>query len=143
MLLDEPVQRYAQRHRSNTTNDIAAVFRQEGEAPYYAGISLGVLGVGIVAGNPGIRRAGARLVTAVVVSAAEMEAIKRLVGRSRPNEDVGAFSFHPFTSLKDFAGVETRGAMPSGHVTAAFAVATSLSDGAPARLLSCADAETG
>jgi membrane-associated phospholipid phosphatase len=128
MLLDEPVQRYAQRHRSNTTNDIAAVFRQEGEAPYYAGISLGVLGVGIVAGNPGVRRAGARLVAAVVVSAAEMEAIKRVVGRSRPNEGVGAFSFHPFTSLKDSAGAETRGAMPSGHVTAAFAVATSLSD---------------
>jgi membrane-associated phospholipid phosphatase len=128
MLLDEPVQRYTQRHRSNTADDIAAVFRQEGEAPYYAGISLGVLGVGIVAGDPGIRRAGTRLVAAVAVSAAEMETMKRLVGRSRPNEDAGAFSFHPFTSLKDSAGVETRGAMPSGHVTAAFAVATSLSD---------------
>ena len=128
MLLDEPVQRYAQRHRSNTTDDIAEVFRQEGEAPYYAGISLGVLGFGVVAGKPGVRRAGTRLVAAVLLSAGEMEAMKRVVGRSRPNEDVGAFSFHPFTSLKDSAGVETRGAMPSGHVTAAFAVATSLAD---------------
>src|SRR3954454_15820405 len=34
----------------------------------------------------------------------------------------------PFTSLKDSAGVETRGAMPSGHTAAAFAVATSLAD---------------
>jgi membrane-associated phospholipid phosphatase len=128
MLLDEPVQRYAQRHRSNTSNDIAAVFRQEGEAPYYAGISLGVLGLGLVSGKADVRRAGTRLVAAVVLSAAEMEAMKRLVGRSRPNEGIGAFSFHPFTSLKDSAGVETRGAMPSGHVTAAFAVATSLAD---------------
>lgn len=128
MLLDEPVQRYAQRHRSTATDDIAEVFRQEGEAPYYAGISLGVLGFGVVAGKPGVRRAGTRLVAAVLLSAGEMEAMKRVVGRSRPNEDVGAFSFHPFTSLKDSAGVETRGAMPSGHVTAAFAVATSLAD---------------
>jgi membrane-associated phospholipid phosphatase len=128
MLLDQPVQRYAQRHRSNTSNDIAAVFRQEGEAPYYAGISLGVLGLGVVTGKAGVRRAGTRLVAAVALSAGEMEVMKRLVGRSRPNEDVGAFSFHPFTSLKDSAGVETRGAMPSGHVTAAFAIATSLSD---------------
>jgi membrane-associated phospholipid phosphatase len=128
MLLDEPVQRYAQRHRSNTADDIAEVFRQEGEVPYYAGISLGVLGIGIVSGDHGIRRAGTRLVAAVSLSAAEMEVMKRVVGRSRPNEDAGAFSFHPFTSLQDSAGVETRGAMPSGHVTAAFAIATSLSD---------------
>ena len=129
MLLDEPVQRFVQNHvRSNTTNDISSVFRQEGEAPYYAGISLGVLGVGLVTGRPGIRRAGTRLVAAVGVSAVEMEVMKRVLGRSRPNENVGAFSFHPFTSLKDSAGVETRGAMPSGHVTAAFAVATSLAD---------------
>jgi membrane-associated phospholipid phosphatase len=128
MLLDEPVQRFSQKHRSKTTDDIAGFFRQEGEAPYYAGISLGVLGLGVVTGKPGIRRAGARLVAAVALSAAEMLAMKHLVGRSRPNEDVGAFSFHPFTSLKDSAGVETRGSMPSGHVTAAFAVATSLGD---------------
>jgi len=128
MLLDEPVQRFSQKHRSKTTDDIAGFFRQEGEAPYYAGISLGVLGLGVIAGKPGIRRAGTRLVAAVALSAAEMLAMKHLVGRSRPNEDVGAFSFHPFTSLKDSAGVETRGSMPSGHVTAAFAVATSLGD---------------
>jgi membrane-associated phospholipid phosphatase len=129
MLLDEPVQRFTQNHlRSKTTDDISSVFRQEGEAPYYAGISLGVLGVGLVTGKAGVRRAGTRLVASVLLSAVEMEVMKHLVGRSRPNEDVGAFSFHPFTSLKDSAGVETRGSMPSGHVTAAFAVATSLAD---------------
>jgi membrane-associated phospholipid phosphatase len=126
--LDEPTQRYVQHHRSEESNEIAEVFRQEGEAPYYAGISLGVFTVGAVTGNPAIRRSGTRLIASVALSALEMSVIKRVVGRSRPNEDVGAFSFHPFTSLKDSAGVETRGAMPSGHTTAAFAVATSLAD---------------
>lgn len=128
MLLDKPVQRFSQRHRSKTTDDIAGFFRQQGEAPYYAGISLGVLGLGVVTSNPGIRRAGGRLVASVAISALEMGVLKRLIGRSRPNEGVGAFAFHPFTSLHDSVGVETRGAMPSGHVTAAFAVATSLAD---------------
>ena len=126
--LDEPTQRYTQRHRSEESDEIAEVFRQEGEVPYYAGISLGVLAVGAVSGNPGIRRAGTRLVASVALTGLEMSVIKRVVGRSRPNEDAGAFAFHPFTSLKDSAGVETRGAMPSGHTAAAFAVATSLAD---------------
>ena len=128
MALDQPLQHWAQRHRSHESNEIAEVFRQEGEAPYYAGVSLGVLGIGVVSGNAGIRRAGTRLVAAVALSAGEMTVLKHVVGRSRPNEDVGAFHFHPFTSLKDSAGVETRGAFPSGHTTAAFAVATSLAD---------------
>jgi membrane-associated phospholipid phosphatase len=128
MALDEPVQRYAQRHRSHESNEIAEVFRQEGEAPYYAGVSLGVLGLGLVTGDAGIRRAGTRLVASVALSAAEMTVLKHVIGRSRPNEGVGAFKFHPFTSLKDSAGVETRGSFPSGHTTAAFAVATSLAD---------------
>jgi membrane-associated phospholipid phosphatase len=128
MALDEPVQRFAQRHRSHESNEIAKVFRQEGEAPYYAGVSLGLLGVGLVSGDDGIRRAGGRLVATVALSAAEMTVLKYVVGRSRPNEDVGAFQFHPFPSLRDSAGVETRGAFPSGHTTAAFAVATSLAD---------------
>jgi membrane-associated phospholipid phosphatase len=126
--LDEPVQRFVQRHRSSALDDVASVFQQEGEPLYYAGVSLGVLGVGLVTGDAGIERAGGRLVASVAISGIASQAMKHLIGRSRPNEDVGAFRFHPFTSLKDSAGVETRGAMPSGHATAAFAVATSLAD---------------
>ena len=127
-LLDQPLQRYLQRHRSHTTNDIAGVFRKEGEPVYYAGISLGILGTGMLFKNADIRRAGGRVLASVLVSALVSESVKRLVGRSRPNEDAGAFNFHPFTTLQDSAGIETRGSMPSGHTTAAFAVAASLAD---------------
>ncbi len=126
--LDEPVQRWAQRHRSTTSNNISSVFRHEGEPIYYATVSLGVLATGIVIGNADVERAGGRMVAAVGVAGIVMGGGKMLVGRSRPNEGVGAFKFHPFTSLKDSAGIQTRGSMPSGHTTAAFAIATSLSD---------------
>jgi membrane-associated phospholipid phosphatase len=127
-VLDEPIQRFAQKHRSNTTNDISSVFRQEGEPIYYASVSLGVLAIGVVAGNADLQRAGGRMVAAVGMAGVLMGGTKVLLGRSRPNENVGAFKFHPFTSFKDSAGIQTRGSMPSGHTTAAFAIATSLAD---------------
>jgi membrane-associated phospholipid phosphatase len=73
-------------------------------------------------------RAGGRLVASVALSGAAMQGMKMVVGRSRPNEGVGAFAFHPFTGISDSAGIEARGSFPSGHTTAAFAVATSLAD---------------
>ena len=127
-LVDQPLQHYMQEHRNGTSNDISSVFRREGEPVYYAGVSLGILATGIILKNADVRRAGGRVAASVLVSALVSESVKRLVGRSRPNEDAGAFNFHPFTTLQDSAGIETRGSMPSGHTTAAFAVAASLAD---------------
>jgi membrane-associated phospholipid phosphatase len=126
--LDEPVQRWRQDHRSDTSDDIAAVFRRGGEPLVYATVSLGTLGAGVVLNDPDVQRAGGRLVTSVALSAVISETLKRVAGRSRPNEGVGAFRFHPFTSLDDSAGMSTRSSLPSGHTTAAFAVATSLAE---------------
>lgn len=127
-LLDEPVQRYTQKHRSNTLETLAEVFREQGSVFYYGGISLGVLSVGMLSGDADIKRAGGRLVATVAGSALIMQGMKMLVGRSRPNAKVGAFDFHPFSTLEDVNGVEQRGSMPSGHTAMAFAVATSVAD---------------
>jgi membrane-associated phospholipid phosphatase len=137
-VLDEPVQRWAQRNRSKATNDISSVFRKEGEPIFYGGVSLGTLAFGVATRNRDIQRAGGRMAAAVLFSGLTSEGIKRLVGRSRPNERVGAFEFHPFTSLRDSAGLTTRSSFPSGHTTAAFAIATSLSDDIDEPLVSVA-----
>jgi membrane-associated phospholipid phosphatase len=126
--IDEPVQRYTQRHRSPALSDIADVFRHGGEPLFYGGVGAGILATGLVAGDKGIQRAGRRVLVSVATAGVVLESMKLLIGRSRPNEGVGAFSFHPFTSLKDSTGVAARGAMPSGHALAAFAVVTSLAD---------------
>jgi membrane-associated phospholipid phosphatase len=127
-LIDEDVQRYTQKHRSNTLESFAAVFREQGSAIYYGGISLGVLSVGMISGDDGIKRAGGRLVATVAGSSIVMQGMKMLVGRSRPNANAGAYDFHPFSTLEDSAGIEQRESMPSGHTTVAFAVATSVAD---------------
>lgn len=127
-VLDEPLQRFVQRHRSGTLDDVSGVFRHEGEPLYYAGVSLGVLAVGLIAHDRDIERAGARLTASVGIAGIALEGMKYVTGRSRPNEGVGAFSFHPFTTLNDSTGLEARNALPSGHATAAFAIAASLAD---------------
>lgn len=126
--LDQPIQRSSQKHRAAFLGDIATIFRQQGEPWYYAGVSLGVYGTGLIAGSSDLRRAGRRLVVTVASAGVLTAVLKRAVGRSRPNENVGAFTFTPFTSLSDSLGVQQRGSFPSGHSMAAFAVATSLAD---------------
>lgn len=126
MVLDEPLQRYSQRHRSGTGDDVATFFRWFGEPAFYGGMSLGTLGLGFATNNADIKRAGRRFVATMILAGVVMGGSKRVVGRSRPNEGVGAFVFHPMTSLRDSAGIEARGSMPSGHTTAAFGLATTL-----------------
>ena len=127
-LIDEPVQRYTQKHRSNTLESLAKVFERQGSAVYYGGVSLGVLAVGVVSGDNDITRAGGRLVATVAGSSLVMQGMKMLVGRSRPNANAGAYDFHPFSTLEDSRGVEQSESMPSGHTTVAFAVATAVAD---------------
>lgn len=126
--LDRPLRQTTRNNRTETLTDLSNLFRQEGEPLYYAGISVGVWGTGVVFGSAELQRAGRRLMVTVTASGLITYATKMVVGRSRPNEDAGPFSFHPFTTLKDSAGIEARGSFPSGHTTAAFAVATSLAD---------------
>jgi membrane-associated phospholipid phosphatase len=125
--LDKPLQRYTRSHRTHTLGDLSGAFRQQGEPYYYAGISLGVWGTGVIFHSAPIQRAGRRLIVTVTAAGLVTFATKYIVGRSRPNDEAGPYQFHPFSTRKDSAGVASRQSFPSGHTMAAFAVATSLS----------------
>ena len=112
--LDEPVERAVQGNRSGASDDVASVFRQEGEPWYYVGVSLGTIGVGLVTGDAGIRRAGYRVTASLAMSAVVGQVLKVVIGRSRPNAGQGAYDFHPFTSPQDSNGVSSGQALPSG-----------------------------
>ncbi len=127
-VIDEPTQDWIQGNRSDKTDDAAGAFRKEGEPIWWGGISVGLTAAGLIIGDADVARAGGRAMTAVAASAVVSTGIKYLLGRSRPAEGVGAFEFHPFSSLEDSSGAQLRLSMPSGHTTAAFAVATSLAD---------------
>jgi membrane-associated phospholipid phosphatase len=117
--VDEPLQRYLQRHRRNTSDDVATFFRHMGQPEVYGTLSLGLIGAGLIGHRPNLTRAGGRLVTSIVLTAAEFEAIKRLTGRARPDSGLGAFHFDALSHSES---------LPSGHVSVAFTLAASLAD---------------
>ena len=118
-LLDEPVQRSSQRNRNGHSDDVAHAFRHFGQPEVYGTITLGLLGAGLLSGNHEVTRAGGRLAATLLVAGAATTGLKLAIGRSRPNETLDAYGFHPFSGGD---------AMPSGHTSIAFALATDLAD---------------
>jgi membrane-associated phospholipid phosphatase len=119
MLLDEPAQRFFQENRSSQSDDIAQAFRHFGQPEVFGTVTVGLVGAGLLSGNHELTRAGGRLAASIVLSGVTTAGFKLAIGRTRPNEGKGAFDFHPFSG---------EDAMPSGHTSAAFAMATSLAD---------------
>ena len=116
---DQSVRDLAQNHNTTTDRDVAADVEVFGEGLFPASVGVGILGAGLVAGSPTVARAGARVTSAIVVSAVMSEVLKEVMGRARPYQGLGDGDYSPFSG---------RASMPSGHTTAAFALATSLSD---------------
>jgi membrane-associated phospholipid phosphatase len=119
MLLDRPTQRFAQDNRSSGGNDLAGDLRHFGQPEVYGTITLGLLGAGLISGNGEITRAGGRLAATLALAGAASTAAKVTLGRPRPSESLDADGYVPFSGQE---------AMPSGHTTMAFALATALAD---------------
>jgi membrane-associated phospholipid phosphatase len=119
MLLDHPVQRYAQDNRTGGSNDFSMVARHFGQPEVYGSVAAGLVLGGLAAGDSRVARAGGRVALALALSGSAVTAGKVILGRPRPSQSLDADGFHPFSGQQ---------AMPSGHTAMAFALATSLSD---------------
>ncbi len=119
MLLDHPVQRYTQNHRSSGLDDVAGVVRHFGQVEGFGSVGLGLVGAGLLSGDAGLTRAGGRLALSVIVAGGFTGASKIALGRPRPEESLDADGYVPFSGQES---------MPSGHTAVAFAFATSLAD---------------
>ncbi len=115
LILDHPIQRYLQSHRSNTKNNIANTFE-----PFGLDYSLYVIGGFYLGGavfddqnarNLGVDGLSSSLIASVIIT----PFLKLLFGRSRPIQNQGADTFRSFRSIND--------SFPSGHTTQAFATA--------------------
>lgn len=94
--------------------------RALGDFPTVLGVASGVLLVGQASGDPGMSRAGIRSLEALAISSVLTAGLKFVVGRGRPGHYAEADSFHPFTTHS------SSWSFPSGHTSAAFALATAL-----------------
>jgi membrane-associated phospholipid phosphatase len=119
MLLDHPVQRFAQDNRGSGSDNVAKVVRHFGQPEVYGTVTLGLVATGLIAHQPNVARAGGRLALSLILAGGAVEAGKTLFGRPRPEQSLDADGFSPFSG---------QASLPSGHSAAAFALATSLAD---------------
>jgi membrane-associated phospholipid phosphatase len=119
MMLDGPVQRFAQHNNGTGADNVASVVRHFGQPEIYGTVTLGLAAVGLAAGNPRLTGAAKRIGASLLLAGATATGAKELFGRPRPESSLDADGFSPFSG---------QASMPSGHTTMAFALATSLSD---------------
>lgn len=107
-----------QRNRSQATDDFAkAVTPFGGHRALQASVLM--IGSGLLSRNANLRDAGIDALESELWAAGVVTPlIKRAVGRSRPIQEEGASSFHPFSGNHQ--------SFPSGHSTNAFAFATAV-----------------
>ncbi|RFS15310.1 phosphatase PAP2 family protein [Emticicia sp. C21] len=106
--------------QSNRTQNSDHTFENFSKATYpiSAAIPIGILGVGLIKKDKDLQRQGLAAGAGLVVSLGTSYILKKVVDRPRP------FQEYPYIHP---AIVETDPSFPSGHATAAFAAATSLS----------------
>lgn len=119
MLLDQPTQRYVQGHRSASANEVSGAIRRFGQFEVYGTVTVGILAAGLVSGKAELTRTGGRLAATMALAGASSSLSKLVLGRPRPNHSLNADGYSPFSGQE---------AMPSGHTTIAFALATTLAD---------------
>ena len=116
---DRHVLHEVREHPTRGAADVADVFRQAGDVKVYTALTLGTLGLGLLAKDAGITRTGAQLAASGALAGASFGLLKVVTGRARPDGGDGAYDFHPFAG---------GGSFPSGHSAMAFALATTLGD---------------
>jgi membrane-associated phospholipid phosphatase len=119
-LVDEPLQRFFQSHRTGPTDAVARVFRPMGSAKVYGTVTAGMLLAGAISGDPDVQGAASRLFASTAITWGSVELLKRVAGRSRPDAHQGAWDFDPLRKKQV--------SFPSGHSAMAFMLATTLGD---------------
>ncbi len=119
MMLDNPVQRYAQHNNGVGADNVASVVRHFGQPEVYGTVTLGLAAVGLVSGDSRLTGTAKRLGASLLFAGVASSGAKLAFGRPRPENSLDSDGYLPFSG---------QASMPSGHAAMAFAFATSLSD---------------
>jgi len=118
-VFDRRVDDWVQDRRSSRSDAVSRAFRNGGEPAVVFGIPGGLLAAGLISGRKDLERSGGRVLASVVMAGVTTGGIKVITGRVRPDETADQYVFRPFSN---------HDALPSGHATMAFALATSLAE---------------
>jgi membrane-associated phospholipid phosphatase len=115
MAFDEEIRDFVQGYRSDEGDDAAETLRPLGHRTGPALLLGGLWVAGALADEPSLVAIGKDGVEASLFSVVLITPVmKKLVGRARPDEDLGPTHFEPFSEYQSF---------PSGEATQAFTIA--------------------
>ncbi|MCZ7555088.1 MAG: phosphatase PAP2 family protein [Bacteroidia bacterium] len=120
-MVDEDVREWSQAHRDPQRDDWLLIGDYYGTGEVSTGVALLLYAGGEAFDDTWSRTTGRMVFQSMVYSEVFTHVMKAVIGRSRPYADRGNADFHPFTLAHE------RTSFPSGHSTAAFALATTLS----------------
>jgi len=121
-LADENLRTWAQERRTSGSDDFFGFVTNLGDGGYLCGFMAGLFAAGAVAGSNNVRKTALLGFESFLVSSAFTAILKVIPGRARPYAGEGSHSFHPFSSRPAYT------ALPSGHSSAVWSVATVIAD---------------
>lgn len=119
-LADEPLQQYAQSHRSKLADKMAYVVQPLGRQHYMAPLAGATFATGLLLNDSKLQKVGLVSLGSIVVSAGVTEVLKNQFHRHRPSATT---ENHVFDGPVRETGNTS---LPSAHTATAFAVATSV-----------------
>lgn len=121
-LADKPVNRFINRNTSGFYKELADFGYHNGK-PYAAAVVAGGFYVtGWLIKDEWTKETAVVLTSAYLTSGVLQTALKKMVGRARPSEGLGPYTFHPFKNDPGFSS------FPSGHSQIAFVTAMVLAE---------------
>lgn len=119
---DNSIRDFALRNQSDGADRLVKIGNAYGEGMNVLILSGGLYAGGLLFGNEAVRTTGRMVFESALFAGLTTSAIKSLLGRSRPYTGDGPYRFYGFEIDNDHLS------LPSGHVTLAFAVSSTLSE---------------
>lgn len=121
-IFDQDIHNWIQERRSSTSGDISRFVKPTGNG-FFLGSSLTALYVtGEIIDDAKLRKIALLGLESWIITGVVVWSMKFLIGRARPHEEETSTAFHPFSFRSRYLS------FPSGHASAAFAVATTIAD---------------
>ena len=120
--VDQDIRQWVEDNGTSSSEDFSDVVTHFGDGGVLAGLIAVMYTTGELSKSNGLRKTALKSLESWLTTGVVVSVMKFTIGRARPYTDESSHSFHPFsTGSRNYS-------FPSGHTSAAFAVATAIAE---------------
>jgi membrane-associated phospholipid phosphatase len=120
--VDQDIRQWVEDNGTSSSEDFSDVVTHFGDGGVLAGLIAVMYTTGELSRSNGLRKTALKSLESWLTTGVVVSVMKFTIGRARPYTDESSHSFHPFsTGSRNYS-------FPSGHASAAFAVATAIAE---------------